>query len=962
MKKKKFATFVLASSLLVGGSFILASCNNNGETVETCTVEIETDEHGTVTPSATSGNVGDEITLTVTPNEGYELDTLIANGKSIIASKKFTLISGKNIVTAKFKEVSVEVKTGTVVISETTNGTVTASKTSGNVGDEITLTVTPNEGYELDTLTANGVDIKETKKFTLVEGENTVVATFKEVTPEVKTGTVVISETTNGTVTANKTSGNVGDEITLTVTPNEGYELDTLTANGVDIKETKKFTLVEGENTVVATFKALTYEITVTSDKEEYKEGDGAALLEASVTNEATSKATDWNWDTTNLNNIGVVSELPSDHAKYGANARFFTPTTAGSGTIVISCKVGEKTISYTLDLTVTPNYDTYTKISTADDLLELLDKSGTITDKYYLDANIDLGGMEVCGRDNGDGVGLTFNGVLDGRGHTISNFTAKNTSSYENDQCAGLFYMFGGTLRNIHIQGNIDTNGFSGLLAKEVSGPNALVENCLFEANDIRETIPTDWTWQRNGVISSVIQTGGTFRNCVTSLTKTNDRTLAFAAYGWNAEQTIENCYTNITSDSLYKPFNPEGGAINSTFTITGVDFATATTSTYSLDTSIWTLADNTIPHLAHYGEKAVTISPSVALTSTVATELDLNASKNISSDVVDVTVKNATLASVPTYEIIVGDSSIIEASQVSGENKINVTAKEVGTTTLKVKVTIDGEKYVSNEITYTVKDSSTEAAPTVLTVLSKGSSATRFEGAGCFIWLSSEELGMTGANLSEFSATVEAIVLDSSGNPVAWTPKFVDFEQINETNKYVAAYVSFPGAPVLGYKTTINLTITHGDSKFTASASFTASTYDDPNGSSEEPSEPTSYTDVAVLETAGSNTTKIDGVGIWLWVKPSDLGMDATNYTNYSIVSVDLTALDASGNTVAWTVNDKFFSDYNFTEDYCRIYIVLSGAPVEGYKTTLEVKISNGSDTGYKVTASFTGLTLDK
>jgi len=71
-------------------------------------------------------------------------------------------------------------KTGTVVISENENGIVVASAISGNVGDIITLTVTPNDGYVLDTLTANGVDIKNSKQFALIEGENIVIATFIE--------------------------------------------------------------------------------------------------------------------------------------------------------------------------------------------------------------------------------------------------------------------------------------------------------------------------------------------------------------------------------------------------------------------------------------------------------------------------------------------------------------------------------------------------------------------------------------------------------------------------------------------------------------------------------------------------------------------------------------------------------------------------------------------------------------
>lgn len=83
-----------------------------------------------------------------------------------------------------YVEEGLEYSTGHIVVSNVENGKIECSKTSGNVGDEITVTATADEGYQLATLTANEVDILSTKKFSLVGGENVVAGTFSAVEVE----------------------------------------------------------------------------------------------------------------------------------------------------------------------------------------------------------------------------------------------------------------------------------------------------------------------------------------------------------------------------------------------------------------------------------------------------------------------------------------------------------------------------------------------------------------------------------------------------------------------------------------------------------------------------------------------------------------------------------------------------------------------------------------------------------
>ena len=93
---------------------------------------------------------------------------------------------------------------------------------SADYGEEVELTPYPLGGYELDTLTVTASDDTvievEDNKFTVPDSDVTVTATFKKRDLSI-TYVVVEGE---GTVTGASTA-RVGDEVPITVTPDEGY-------------------------------------------------------------------------------------------------------------------------------------------------------------------------------------------------------------------------------------------------------------------------------------------------------------------------------------------------------------------------------------------------------------------------------------------------------------------------------------------------------------------------------------------------------------------------------------------------------------------------------------------------------------------------------------------------------------------------------------------------------------------
>jgi hypothetical protein len=213
--------------------------------------------NGTLTVSKDWGLPGDEITVTVTAAAGYEIDKVYVNGDEIAAVSgvyKFTVGAEDAAVTADFTAIEYDITVGTIA-----NGTVMPSKNKGTVGQEITLTVTPAAGYVISKVLVNGDEITAVNgvyKFTMGAENAAVSATFTEIVYyDVTVGTIA-----NGTVTPSKNKGTAGEEITLTVTPAEGYKLSKVLVNGDEIMAVNgiyKFTLGTEDVTVTAEFAAV---------------------------------------------------------------------------------------------------------------------------------------------------------------------------------------------------------------------------------------------------------------------------------------------------------------------------------------------------------------------------------------------------------------------------------------------------------------------------------------------------------------------------------------------------------------------------------------------------------------------------------------------------------------------------------------------------------------------------------
>lgn len=694
------------------GGGITSSPTTQAPEVKKGTVVLSFDNNqGTVTADKTNGDVGQTVTLTITPNEGYEIDLVKANDKVLSGTTySFKLVEGENNVevTFKAKAVEPEVEYNITYAASEDYDVKELSATKAKKGQTVTFKVeVKNENKELDEVKANGTVLTANDgvySFVMGEADAVIEVTLKDkaVEPEVEYN-ITYTASEDYTVTNLATKATKGTKVTFNIVINdENKELSSIKANDVDctLEEDGSYSFVmpEGDVAIAITLQTkVNLNLSITSDKQSYKEGDGAAVLQATFGDDQVEGAT-YVWDGTDAKDIGVVNPFADDESK-----QYFTPTNVGKGTVKVTATVDGKEYKASLNITVEADYTKYTEIKTADAMVELLNKKDAINGKYCLGANIDLGGMQVNGRANNS----IFVGTIDGRGYTLSNFVVKNDSSQETDKATGLFWMYQGVLRNIHIKGTIDAAGFSGLLAKEVSGPQARITDCLFEAKNVQTGV--DWTWARNGVIASTLQNEAKVENVVTNLDATDAMCLPFFAYSWTGTQVMKNAYTNIAHDTQnenYKPFNPEGRDISAQVmeNINHTPFDSTLASAYTtLDSSIWTLEDNKMPVLAHDSEAPEKLEAKLTA-SADTTSLSMKEDGTKTATITTSLKYSTETLSDYSYTLDPSDASVISVTN-NNDGTFGITAVAAGEATVSVSAKLGDKTLTAEAITFTVK-----------------------------------------------------------------------------------------------------------------------------------------------------------------------------------------------------------------------------------------------------------------
>ena len=235
-------------------------------------IHAEHNGHGSVTPSDCEVAAGGSVTLTVSPNDGYMVSSVLVNYSEVeLSDGKLVLsdIDGNKVVSVTFEEIEY---TETVTVSVGDNGTVSPS---GDVpvayGDDLTISIVPDEGYRISKVTMDGEDVTSS-----VTGQELVLREVKSnhdvtVAFEKITCTVAVSSGGHGSVDPD---GDVlveyGDSLTVKIAPDTGYVLKSVILDGIDVTSSVSglvFVLndVVSDHSVRVEFEVITYTVTVTA-------------------------------------------------------------------------------------------------------------------------------------------------------------------------------------------------------------------------------------------------------------------------------------------------------------------------------------------------------------------------------------------------------------------------------------------------------------------------------------------------------------------------------------------------------------------------------------------------------------------------------------------------------------------------------------------------------------------------
>ena len=260
----KAVVVMVAGGLNVTASFELGSG----------TVTIGTFEHGSVTADKMTAKIGEDVTFKITSDTGYDVSFFKVNGSAVDYETKEDSTTGKTYWEAKVKMVSggltvtAEFKLGVYSIDwdAPTHGTIAVEggKTQATYGDEVKFIFTPETGYEIKYLAINEEQVQAIDNtYTTIMGE---YGLFVTVQFGLENETITVNAGEHGTIEHKNKADNsqnylYGNTAVVTVTPNEGFMIETITVDGkaIEVPEDKKGgysfeQLVEKDLNISATF------------------------------------------------------------------------------------------------------------------------------------------------------------------------------------------------------------------------------------------------------------------------------------------------------------------------------------------------------------------------------------------------------------------------------------------------------------------------------------------------------------------------------------------------------------------------------------------------------------------------------------------------------------------------------------------------------------------------------------
>lgn len=228
--------------------------------------------------SHTEASPGTTVTITMSPSAGYSSNTPVSSGITFTSAGAnkwtFTMPARDVSISLTFSKISYNLYTS---VSPSGGGSLTLSRNTATIGDEVTITASPSTGYRLVSVSTSPQLTITNGKITMPAGNVTVYASFEKISYSIGKAA---SPAAGGTVTVKKNGANVtsayyGDSIAVAQTPAEGYYFSGWSTSPANMISNNGFTMPAQNVSITANYLKRS---TATVDKKSITDGDTVRL------------------------------------------------------------------------------------------------------------------------------------------------------------------------------------------------------------------------------------------------------------------------------------------------------------------------------------------------------------------------------------------------------------------------------------------------------------------------------------------------------------------------------------------------------------------------------------------------------------------------------------------------------------------------------------------------------------
>ncbi len=338
--------------------------------VQQFTIAATGGQGGTITPSGQISVVyGGNQAFAITASTGYLIDNVVVDGESkgAIATYTFSSVTGNHTLSASFK-----LQQFAITATAGQGGKVTpGGQVAVPYGSNQTFTMTPNEGFVIDSVMVDGASQGALSAYTFgnVMQNHTLAATFK-----VQQLVITATSGQGGKISpAGQITVPYGSYQTLAITPNTGYVVDDVVVDDVSLGPVLSyaFTIVTENHKISASFKVQQFTITATASGGGTITPQGAVAVNFGGT-QAFSITANTGYLIDNVVVDGVSKGAISSHSFANVTAdhaisatfkiqQFVINSSAGAGGAINP--QGPVTVNYGANqaFTITPNQGTFT-------------------------------------------------------------------------------------------------------------------------------------------------------------------------------------------------------------------------------------------------------------------------------------------------------------------------------------------------------------------------------------------------------------------------------------------------------------------------------------------------------------------------------------------------------------------------------------------------------------------------